>query len=97
MTRELFWLTLTVILTGLLWVPYVLNRCQVRLKAGQRRSLQSNSSRAMNAALDVLQGRPLNYWKKYDSLVDSVTLGGLADFARKHLKASGRTQLVVRP
>ncbi len=30
MTRELFWLTLTVILTGLLWIPYVLNRCQVR-------------------------------------------------------------------
>ncbi|MGL4260621.1 MAG: MAPEG family protein [Afipia sp.] len=30
MTRELFWLTLTVIFTGLLWVPYVLNRCQVR-------------------------------------------------------------------
>src|SRR3954467_8589146 len=30
MTRELFWLTLTVILTGLLWVPYVLNRCQIR-------------------------------------------------------------------
>lgn len=30
MTRELFWLTLTVILTGLMWVPYVLNRAQVR-------------------------------------------------------------------
>src|SRR3977135_3253183 len=30
MTRELFWLTLTVIFTGLMWVPYVLNRCQVR-------------------------------------------------------------------
>ena len=30
MTRELFWLTLTVILTGLLWIPYVLNRCQIR-------------------------------------------------------------------
>ncbi len=30
MTRELFWLTLTVILTGLLWMPYVLNRCMVR-------------------------------------------------------------------
>ena len=29
-TKELFWLTCTVILTGLLWVPYVLNRCQVR-------------------------------------------------------------------
>jgi uncharacterized MAPEG superfamily protein len=30
MTRELFWLTLTVILTGLLWVPYMLNRIAVR-------------------------------------------------------------------
>ena len=30
MTRELFWLTMTVILTGVLWVPYILNRCQVR-------------------------------------------------------------------
>src|SRR6202042_669504 len=30
MTRELFWLTWTVILTGLMWVPYILNRCQVR-------------------------------------------------------------------
>jgi len=34
MTRELFWLTLTVILTGLLWIPYVLNRCQVRGLSG---------------------------------------------------------------
>jgi len=34
MTRELFWLTLTVILTGLLWIPYVLNRTQVRGLAG---------------------------------------------------------------
>ena len=30
MTRELFWLTLTVILTGVMWIPYVLNRCQIR-------------------------------------------------------------------
>ena len=30
MTPELFWLTLTVILTGLLWVPYVLNRTAIR-------------------------------------------------------------------
>jgi uncharacterized MAPEG superfamily protein len=34
MTRELFWLTLTVIMTGLMWVPYILNRCQVRGLAG---------------------------------------------------------------
>src|SRR6478609_9592113 len=30
LTPELFWLTLTVILTGLLWVPYILNRVMVR-------------------------------------------------------------------
>ena len=34
MTRELFWLTLTVILTGVLWIPYMINRCQVRGLAG---------------------------------------------------------------
>src|SRR3979409_551087 len=34
MTRELFWLSLTVILTGLLWVPYVLTLCQVRGLSG---------------------------------------------------------------
>ncbi len=27
MSKELFWLTLTVVMTGLIWVPYVLNRC----------------------------------------------------------------------
>ncbi|HMF22442.1 MAG TPA: MAPEG family protein [Pseudolabrys sp.] len=30
MTKELLWLTLTVILTGLLWVPYILDRSMVR-------------------------------------------------------------------
>ena len=30
MTRELLWLTLTIILTGLLWVPYILDRAMVR-------------------------------------------------------------------
>src|ERR1700710_2940754 len=34
MTRELFWLTWTVILTGLMWGPYILNRCQIRGLAG---------------------------------------------------------------
>ncbi len=34
LTPELFWLTLTVILTGLLWVPYILNRISVRGLSG---------------------------------------------------------------
>ena len=32
--KELFWLTMTVILTGVMWIPYVLNRCQVRGRTG---------------------------------------------------------------
>jgi len=34
MTRELFWLALTVILTGVLWIPYVINRTLVRGLSG---------------------------------------------------------------
>jgi uncharacterized MAPEG superfamily protein len=30
MSRELMWLTLTVLLTGLMWVPYILDRVMVR-------------------------------------------------------------------
>ena len=30
MSRELYWLTLTVILTGVMWVPYILDRIMVR-------------------------------------------------------------------
>ena len=57
-----------------------LRRCHVRLKAGHRKALQTNSSRAMQAAVDVLQGRPANDWKRYDSLVDAVGLGDLSRF-----------------
>jgi zinc protease len=74
-----------------------LRRCAVRLKAGRQKALQTNSARAMHAALDVLQGRPANHWKQFDSLIDAVTLGDLADFARRRLVEARRTQLVVRP
>jgi len=74
-----------------------IRRCQVRLKAGQRKVLQTNMSRAMQSAVDVLQGRPANYWKRYGSLIDAVTVGDLAAFAKAHLQKAKRTQLVVRP
>jgi zinc protease len=51
----------------------------------------------MQAAVDVLQGRPVNDWKKYDSRIDAVTLPDLAAFAKRHLVKAKRTQLVVRP
>lgn len=34
MTKELMWLTLTVIVTGLMWIPYILDRIMVRGVAG---------------------------------------------------------------
>jgi zinc protease len=74
-----------------------LRRCQVRLKAGRRKALQTNSARAMQAALDVLQGRSASYWKQHDSLIDAVTLADLSGFARRYLQKATRTQLVVRP
>jgi zinc protease len=74
-----------------------LRRCHVRLKAGRRKALQTNSSRAMQAAVDVLQGRSANHWKQYDALIDAVSLEDLAGFARRRLQRARRTQLVVRP
>jgi len=38
MTKELLWLTLTVIVTGLMWIPYILDRIKVRGPAGAMRN-----------------------------------------------------------
>lgn len=74
-----------------------LRRCQARLKAGMRQSLQTNSSRALQATLNTLQGEPANAWRSYDMRVDAVTIGDLAVFAQKYFQRGRRTQLVVRP
>jgi uncharacterized MAPEG superfamily protein len=34
MTKELYWLTLTAAMTGLLWIPYILDRIMVRGTTG---------------------------------------------------------------
>jgi zinc protease len=77
--------------------PEEIRRCQVRLKAGHRKGQQTNASRAMQSAVDALQGRGANHGKQYDSLVDAVRISDLAAFATAHLRAADRTQLVVRP
>jgi len=74
-----------------------LRRCQARLKAGQRQSMQTNSSRALQATLNVLQGQPSNAWRNYDAQIDAVTIADLAVFAKKYFQRGRRTQLVVRP
>ncbi len=77
--------------------PAELARCQVRLKAARRQALQTNSARAMQAALNALQGQPINDWKNYDGRVDAITLADLADFAARRFGRTLRTQLIVRP
>ena len=74
-----------------------LRRCQARLKAGQRAAMQTNSSRALQASLNALQGQPINAWKNYDAKIDAVTVADLAAFAAKYFRKDRRTQVVVRP
>ncbi|MSU65294.1 MAG: insulinase family protein [Opitutus sp.] len=77
--------------------PAELTRCQARLKAGRRQSLQTNSARAMQAGLNALQGQPINGWKNYDGRIEAVTIADLAAFAARYFTRAQRTQLVVRP
>ncbi len=77
--------------------PVELARCQARLKAARRQSLQTNSSRAMQAGLNALQGQPINDWKNYDQRIAAVTIADLAAFASRYLTRGQRTQLIVRP
>jgi zinc protease len=74
-----------------------LQRCQVRLKAAKRMGLQTNSARAMGAALNAIYGLPVNDWRDYDAKVDAVTLGDLQAFARRYFEPRQRVQLVVKP
>ncbi|MEO5959061.1 MAG: pitrilysin family protein [Opitutaceae bacterium] len=74
-----------------------LARCQIRLKAARRQSLQTNSARAMQAGLNALQGQAINDWKNYDARIDAVTIAQLAAFASRYFTRAQRTQLVVRP
>jgi len=74
-----------------------LRRCQTRLKAGKRMSQQTNSSRAMQAALNGVNQLPVNDGALYDAHIDAVTVERLRDFARKYFTAEARTQLVVKP
>lgn len=77
--------------------PVELARCQARLKAARRQGSQTNSARAMHAALNALQGQPINDWKLYDARIEAVTIADLSAFASRYFTRSQRTQLVVRP
>jgi len=77
--------------------PAELARCQTRLKAALRQSMQTNAARAMQAGVNALQGQPVNDWKNHDARVEAVTISDLAAFAQRYFQRSLRTQLTVRP
>ncbi len=72
-------------------------RCQTRLKAARRMSLQTNGARALQAALNASYGLPINDWKNYDAKIDAVTIEQLRDFARARFTPEQRVELIVRP
>jgi len=74
-----------------------LERCQIRLCAGRRMSLQSNSARAMHAALNELYGLPLDDGADFEKRIQQVTIKDLATFAKRYLRRKSCTQVVVRP
>ncbi len=74
-----------------------LQRCQVRLKAARRMGMQTNGSRAMQAALDTLYGVPVNDEMYYDREIDRVTTAALARFAKCYFTKAKRLRLRVSP
>lgn len=74
-----------------------LARCRTRLKAGRRMAQQTNSARAMQAALNAVYGLPVNDWRDYDARIDALTGADVQAFARRYFRADRRTQLVVQP
>ena len=74
-----------------------LKRCHTRLKAARLQGLQSNSARAFQAGVNLLQGQPADDWKNYDARIEAVTTADLARFAQTYFQRGRRTQLVVRP
>ncbi len=73
------------------------SRCKTRLKAAKRMGMQTNGSRAMEAALNVLYDLPVNDWRNYDAHIDRVTRRDLRAFAARRLDGKHRVQVVVRP
>ena len=74
-----------------------LQRCKNRLKAARRMGMQTNSSCASQAAMNVAYGMPANDWREYDQRIDAVTLEELQAFARRYFQLSEQVELVVGP
>lgn len=72
-------------------------RCQKRLKAAKRMSMQTNSSCASQAVLNSIYGLPANEWRIYDEKIDAVSVESLRAFAKNYLAEEKRVELVIGP
>ena len=72
-----------------------LRRSQVRLKAGRRMSMQTNSACSIQAALNAIYKLPVNDWRNYDAKIDAITLEDLQRFARARLISENRLELLA--
>jgi uncharacterized MAPEG superfamily protein len=68
MSRELFWLTLTIAMTGLMWVPYIIDRIRVR--------------GMMGSFDDPFRGKPQSAWAQrmmhaHANAIENLVLFGL--------------------
>jgi uncharacterized MAPEG superfamily protein len=70
MTKELMWLTYTVILTGVLWIPYVLDRAVVRGLMGS----MANPSPALKPQTPWAQRLQAAHYNTVENLVVFATL-----------------------
>ena len=72
------------------------SRSQRVLKARRRMSLQSLGYGALQSALNLTYGLPVNDWIDYDERIDSVSAADLRRFAIDHLGLENRVRLVVK-
>jgi uncharacterized MAPEG superfamily protein len=87
MSRELFWLTLTTAMTGLFWVPYILDRVMVR---GLMGALDNPSPRA----------KPQSAWAQrmmaaHTNAVEGLVIFGILVLTLHTLGISGRTTAIA--
>jgi zinc protease len=72
-------------------------RAKQHLKSKKRFSLQTPAARAAEATCNILYGKPLNSWRSYDSLIDSISKETIQDFCEKYFQKQLSTELVVLP
>jgi len=72
-----------------------LERCKMHLKSEKIMGMQTAGSRAMQAALNILYGLPLNDWLDYPARIQAIDEHALQSFAQTYLIDSRRLDLVL--